>query len=159
MIHLIIFGAEYLYLVIIAIAVIYFFTQPRLRQKNIAIFCLFALPLIYIGLKISASLYFNPRPFVVGHFVPLVAHASDNGFPSDHALLTSAISSVIFFFNKKISAGLWLLTILVGISRVMAGLHHSIDIVGAVAISIIASVMVDYGLIHSKVIDYKNNPS
>jgi undecaprenyl-diphosphatase len=157
MIHLIIFGAQYLYLVIMAIAVIYFFTQPRLRQKDIVLFCLFALPLIYIGLKISALIYFDPRPFVIGHFIPLIAHTPDNGFPSDHALLTSAISSIIFFFNKKVSAGLWLLTILVGVCRVMAGLHHSMDIVGAVAISIIASVMVDYGLIHSKVIDYKNN--
>ncbi len=155
--HLIIFGAQYLYLVIIAIAVIYFFIQPRLRQKDIALFCLFALPLMYIGLKISASLYFDPRPFVIGHFTPLIAHTSDNGFPSDHALLTSAISSVIFFFNKKVSGGLWVLTILVGISRVMAGLHHTVDIVGAMTISIIVAFVVDYVLRHSKVIDYKNN--
>ena len=34
--------------------------------------------------ELGARLYAHPRPFVVFHAVPLVAHAADNAFPSDH---------------------------------------------------------------------------
>lgn len=106
----------------------------------------FALPCIYLFSKLSANLYFDPRPFVVGHFTPLLPHAPDNGFPSDHALLTSAIASVGFVYNKKVSAVLWALTVIVGLARVFAGVHHLVDIAGAISISILVTAVIDYFL-------------
>ena len=50
---------------------------------------------------ILGHLYYNPRPFVVGNFTPLISHSVDNGFPSDHVLLASAIASILYFFSKK----------------------------------------------------------
>ncbi len=39
-----------------------------------------------VGLvKLGGLLYAHQRPFVVHHVLPLVAHAADNGFPSDHS--------------------------------------------------------------------------
>jgi undecaprenyl-diphosphatase len=95
-----------------------------------------SLPLAYIFSKITSIIYFDPRPFVVGHFTPLITHAPDNGFPSDHMLLASAIASIIFAYNKKLGVVAWVIAFVVGASRVLAGVHHWIDILGSAVIAV-----------------------
>ncbi len=95
-------------------------------------------PLAYIISRISSYLYYDPRPFVVGHFTPLIAHAADNGFPSDHVLLTGAVAMIVWFYNKKLSAALLVLVLLICWARVYAGIHHATDIAGSVIIVFIA---------------------
>lgn len=153
---LIIFSAKYLYLLVVGIYAVYFFSISNSKKKDLAILTIIALPCIYLVSRVAALAYFDPRPFVVNHFIPLIPHAIDNGFPSDHALLTSAIASVVWFYNKKASAVLWLLTLIIGTSRVLAGVHHPIDIAGAIIISIIITAVMDIALKHQKIILYKN---
>ncbi|MDE2188621.1 MAG: phosphatase PAP2 family protein [Patescibacteria group bacterium] len=136
-----IFGARYLYLLAGLIVLAWFWKLPRESKKDIIIFGIIALPTIYIVSKIGAWLYFDARPFVVGHFTPLIPHDPDNGFPSDHVLLVSAIASIIYPFSKKTSAMVWAIAILVGISRVYVGIHHLIDVVGSVVLSIVISAL------------------
>jgi undecaprenyl-diphosphatase len=131
-----IFGAKYLFIVIGGIALVYFLAQPRPVQKRILIIAAMTLPLIYIVSKIGGLLYDDPRPFVVGHFVPLIPHEPDNGFPSDHVLLCAGIAAVIYPSRKVLSLVLWVLTLLVGMSRVHVGLHHSVDIIGSIGMAI-----------------------
>ena len=99
------------------------------------IFAVLLLPLSYIAAKIISHFYFDPRPFVVGNFTPLIPHAADNGFPSDHTLLGAAIAFAIFRFNKKLGLLLLFFAILVGFSRVLAGVHHASDIAGSIVIA------------------------
>jgi hypothetical protein len=75
-----IFGAKYLFIVIAGIALVYFLKQPRARQKRIAIFAALTLPLTYVVSKIAAFLYADPRPFLSGHFIPLIAHDQTMAF-------------------------------------------------------------------------------
>lgn len=130
--NLIIFSAEYLLILIAGIAFLYFLKQPKNQQKQIIIFSLISLPLIYLIAKISAIFYYNPRPFVLDNSISLIFHEANNGFPSSHTLLGSAISAVIFYFNQKIGVLLLTLSVLVGIARVLAGVHHLIDIIGSI---------------------------
>jgi undecaprenyl-diphosphatase len=139
---LLLFGTKYLYLFIIAIAIVYFALQPRKKQKDIIILSTIYLPLSYIFAKIIGYFYYNPRPFVIGHFQPLVAHIADNGFPSDHMLLSSAIASILFIYNKKIGLLAWIIAFFVGLSRVSAGLHHWTDIIGSALIAILVMLIV-----------------
>lgn len=92
-----------------------------------------AIALAFIGGK----LFHNPRPFVVGHFKPYFPHANDNGFPSDHMLLSSVFAFVAFKYSKLWGWVLVALAILIGASRVIAGIHHSIDIIGSVVFAAI----------------------
>ena len=131
---LIIFIAKYLLFVSAAIAVLYFLKQTRQKQKEILIFAVILLPLSYIIAKVVGHLYFDPRPFVVGHFTPLLSHAADNGFPSDHTLFGAAIAAVIFRFSRKTGTFLLFLAIFVGVARVFAGVHHTVDIAGSIVI-------------------------
>ena len=132
-----IFGAKYLYLVVVFIAALWFFMQSRPRQKEILILACICLPLIYVISLAAGNLYYNPKPFVVEGFQPLIPHKADNGFPSHHVLLLSAISAIILLFSRRIGLLLWILTLVVGFSRVYAGVHHIVDIIGSILISII----------------------
>ena len=136
-----IFGAKYLFIVIAGIALVYFLRQPRSTQKRIVIFAAVTLPLIFIVSKIGALLYDDPRPFVVGHFVPLIPHEPDNGFPSDHVLLCASIAAVIYPSRKRLSLILWVLTLLVGMSRVHVGLHHPVDIIGSIGMAMVVAAL------------------
>ena len=131
-----VFGAQYLYLIIIIIALIWFLIQPRSKQKEIFIISCICLPLVYLVAKFASHFYYNPRPFVSGHFKPLIPHKANNGFPSHHILLVSMISVVVFLFNRRISSVLWVLTLFVGISRIYVGIHHLADIIGSIFISV-----------------------
>ena len=133
-----IFGAKYLHLIIIIISFVWFLAQPRERQKEILIIVCAYLPLVLLISWAVSLLYYNPRPFVLGHFQPLIPHKADNGFPSHHMLLASSVAAATFIFNRRLGLVLWALAAFVGFSRVYAGLHHIIDVAGSILISIIA---------------------
>jgi len=136
----IVFGAKYLILILLLIAIAAVFKQSKENRMKILIFAVITLPVAYIVAKIASLLYYDPRPFVVGPpaggFTPLVAHIADNGFPSDHTLLSSTAAAVIYYFDKKTGTVLFALALLVGIARVLAGVHHVIDVAGSFMIAI-----------------------
>jgi len=131
----IIFIAKYFIYISAIIAVIYIFKQSREKRKDIFVFAVVLLPVSYILAKFAGLFYFDPRPFVLGHFAPLLPHATDNGFPSDHTLFGAAIAFAIFHFNKRLGTCLLLFAILMGFSRVLAGVHHTVDIAGSILIA------------------------
>ncbi len=131
-----IFGAKYLYMVIVALAGLVFLTFPLVDKKRIVILAAISLPLVYILAKVGSHFYFDPRPFVVGHFTPLVSHSADNGFPSDHVLLTSAVAALFYPFSRKTSYLLFFLAGIVAVSRVYVGVHHTVDVLGSFAFSL-----------------------
>jgi len=145
-----IFGAKYLYLVVIIIFFVWFSLQPKPRQKEILIIILISLPLAFIISEIAKRLYYNPRPFVLGNFQPLIPHKADNGFISHHALLVSAIAAITFIFSRRAGLVLWILALFVGFSRVYAGVHHAIDVGGSILISIISAGLVYIFVKHLK---------
>src|SRR5215831_12706884 len=149
-----IFGANYLWYAIIGIAVLMLFMLPRREQIRILVLAAVVLPLTYLISLIAGALYYDPRPFVIGHFVPLIPHKPSNGFPSDHVLWSAAISAITFSTKRYVSLILWLLTLLVGASRVYLGVHHPIDIVGSIAIAIVVSVLVHLLLRRINLFDY-----
>ncbi len=127
-----IFAAEYLYLVSVGILGVYFLLQPRRTWRRLALFAIPAGLLALLFGTIANHLYFDPRPFVVGHFTPLVPHAPDNGFPSDHTLLVSTVAMIGTFWNRRLGIALWLLAALVAYARVYVGVHHTIDVLASV---------------------------
>ncbi len=137
-----ILSAKYLFAVVVALAVIYFFLQKRKVQKEMLLFAVVSLPITYIVAKIAGHFYFDPRPFVVQHVAPLIPHAATNGFPSDHALISFAFAALLFIFNKKWGLLAGLVAIVVGISRVYVRVHSPIDIVGSFVIALSVAALV-----------------
>lgn len=138
-IWLIIFGAKYLIVAVVIIAGIFWLWQNKTDKKIMAVRGAIALPITLIVARFTSMLYYHPRPFVVENTAPLIKHAADNGFPSDHTLLAAACAALVFSYNKKLGELLYLLTALIGTSRVVAKVHHPLDIIGSI---VIASVVV-----------------
>jgi len=134
-----IFAANYLWLLSALIIGVYFLKQERAVQKKMVIFGILSLALVYILASIAGNLYYDPRPFVVGHFTPLILHDPDNGFPSDHTLITATVAFFALYYNWKIALALGAIAILVGASRVYVGIHHPADIIGSIVIALVAT--------------------
>lgn len=135
---LIIFGAKYLFIVVALIYVLAWAQANRKYKIRMAAAIILAGIIAVILDKIAGRLYYDPRPFVTHHLKPLVAHSADNGFPSEHTVFTMAVSAVLVFFRPKLGALAFILSVLVGISRVAAHIHSPIDIVGGALMGIAA---------------------
>lgn len=147
---LIIVVAKYFYVVVVLIAAFYVLTLSKIRKIQLLKLSLLTLPLAYIISKILKHFIYDPRPFVVEHVRPLIAHVPDNGFPSDHTLLTMTIASIIFVYNRTLGFVLGGLAIAIGISRVAARVHHPLDIIGSVVIAIGATAISQFALSYFK---------
>ena len=135
----IIFSAQYLFILPILILGAYFLARKWPSQKRMVFFAVPAGVLTYVLGLIGNYLYFDPRPFVVGHFTPLIAHMADNGFPSDHTLLVSSLAAVGMYWDKRLGIILWGIAVLVAFSRVYVGVHHPVDVIGSMIFAIIAA--------------------
>jgi len=137
---IIVFCAEYLILFVIAgIGLAWLQTTKNLKLQFI-VASILASVIAFVLSRIAAKLYYDPRPFVTQHVKPLIAHQTDNGFPSDHALLTGTLTAITYFFNKKVALGMLVLTIIVGIARILAKVHSPLDIAASWAIGIIGAI-------------------
>lgn len=146
-----IFGATYLIVLPVIVFVLFFIKLSRVDMKKTLKFSVITLPLAFIIGKIANHFYINPRPFVIEHFQPLIEHAADNGFPSDHTLLAGSIAAIIWYINKPLGNIFWIIAILIGISRIAVGVHHPIDIIGSLVIAYIAGFVA-----HTYLKDTKN---
>ena len=135
-----IFAAKYLIVLPVLILGGYFLMKPWQEQKHMMLFAIPAALLAYVLALIAGHIYFDPRPFVVGHFTPLVPHAADNGFPSDHTLLASALAAIGMYWNKRLGLGLWIIAAVIAVARVYVGVHHTIDVVASMLIALAATV-------------------
>lgn len=69
------------------------------------------------------------RPFAAGDFEPLVEHAANSGFPSNHAVSTAVFAAVIWIvLSRRWGIAFALLALTVGWARVVTGLHYPGDL-------------------------------
>lgn len=84
--------------------------------------------------KLGTILIQDPRPFIAGHVMPYFQSSTDNGFPSDHTAFATVFAAAIWPFNRRLSIGLYVVAVAIGLSRVIAGVHHSWDVIGGLLI-------------------------
>ncbi|MCX6819686.1 MAG: phosphatase PAP2 family protein [Candidatus Adlerbacteria bacterium] len=128
---LIIFCAQYLIWVAVAVSLGYLFYARKRTKRKMLLLSLIALPAAYIVAKIAGIFYVNPRPFIADGVVPLFTHVASNGFPSSHMLFGATLATIVLMFNRPVGILLFVMAVVVGVARVLAGVHHYIDIIGA----------------------------
>lgn len=140
-----IFAAKYLVFIdaLLALVAVIWLLQSRSRPRAVRwlIATVIMLVLSYVFAKIGAAIYSDPRPFTVDHVKPLISHAADNGFPSDHALLAAAIVAAVLMLSPAWSIPFVILGILVDWARVGTGVHHVVDVLGSAVFVIIAMLI------------------
>lgn len=145
-----VFLAQYLpYLLVAAFLISLFF--ERAWQKRFYSFALAALAVILsrgIIVAVIRFIYPRPRPFEVFGFEPLIEKVASPGFPSSHAAFFFALATSLFIMNRR--SGIWFLVAaaLMGVARVVVGVHWPVDIVAGAAVGIVSAILVRQFLHH-----------
>jgi undecaprenyl-diphosphatase len=109
---------------------------PLLAQAVLAVV------LVAVLVKAAGMLHTDPRPFVVQPSLhPLFPHPADNGFPSDHTALATAVALVVARYRRALGIGLLLVSFAIGAARVAAHVHHVEDIVAGVLMGAVAAAL------------------
>ena len=137
-----IIGAKYAVFLLPLIVIIYYFATDASIRRRLLWIGAPSLVLSYAVAKAVSHFYYNPRPFVVEHFAPLIAHVADNGFPSDHVLLAAAFAAIATYAHRRFGFYLWIIVAWVAVSRVYVGVHHPADVVGSMLIALLSTHIV-----------------
>ena len=137
----IVFVAKYFLYLSVAIVGIHWLMATKRDKIDLMAHYLVGGIIALVLAKVGAHFYYDTRPFVSHHIRPLMPHAADNGFPSDHALLSSFLGFTMLAYSRRLGYGLLVLAVLIGAARVAAHIHSPIDIVGSFVFAALATVL------------------
>lgn len=140
-----IFGARYLFYLLILVFIMFLFLDKRLtvKQKRVWIILAFAAAGFARGILTETIRYFyhSPRPLTFdGNISPLISESSYS-FPSGHTIFLFAFVTIVFFYNKKLAYWLSAGSLLTGITRIIVGVHWPSDILGGIVLGILVSFL------------------
>ena len=95
--------------------------------------------------------YHRSRPFLTHNIVALINHSDSGSFPSGHMALFFALSTVIYYYNRKLGWLFFIGSAIMGVARVFCGVHYPLDIIGGAVIGIGSVWLVN------KILGIKNN--
>jgi membrane-associated phospholipid phosphatase len=131
--------AQYLLFPILIAAAATWLFLPRQDQVGLAVQAIVSVVIAVALIQLAAAIHADPRPFVVDPSVrPLFAHPADNGFPSDHTALGATVALLVMTYRRSLGAVLLAASVLVGVARVAAHVHHAQDIAAGVLIAALA---------------------
>lgn len=95
----------------------------------------------FIVVTIIRKLYNRPRPCIALGIEPLVGHKTGESFPSRHTVSAFAIALALLHLSLPLGIFTLFLAILVGLSRILCGVHFISDVVVAIIIAFIISIL------------------
>lgn len=112
---------------------------PRGQRYQVYTRVLMAGLTAFVAAKIVGLLY-QPsglRPFELAGVNAGASFLDNPGFPSDHALFTTAITLAVWFGTRRKAwaVACLVMTLLVGVGRVVALVHTPLDVVGGLIIA------------------------
>lgn len=97
----------------------------------------------YVLVSVIRNFFPRVRP---SHYLEevnfLLEQKESMSFPSGHTAFVFAISTVIYFYNRKIGIILFIISFLMGIARVITGMHWATDILGGAVVGVLSGVMI-----------------
>ncbi len=133
---LVIFSANYLQYVLIGIFLVLLAAASYPRREKIQIFLVVFTSVLIARLGITTLIRFfwhRPRPFLV-YPVHRLFVENAYSFPSGHATFFFAFATAIYCYNKRWGVGFFIASIVITVSRVIAGVHYPSDIIGGMLI-------------------------
>ena len=90
--------------------------------------------IVWVIAKIIKYFYFSPRPFLeLDNVKLLIEHGANDSMPSGHTVLATALAMITYLYNKKMGILFLVFAILIGLSRIIVGVHWPLDVlVGAI---------------------------
>lgn len=145
---IVIFFADYLQYALAAIFILFLYLGNYSNRQKLQIFLITAISMLIARFGVTNLIRFfypRPRPFMVYQVNQLIPEGI-NGFPSGHAALFFAMAMAVYFYNKKLGAWFFVAALVMGIARVVAGVHYPSDIIGGAAVGILSAYAVFYFL-------------
>lgn len=142
---LMIFAAVYLIFVVFAIFAVLLLPVVR-RHDWFTLGRVAAVLVLAYGLGLVAAwLHPERRPFTTHHDIHLlVSHPAGQSFPSDHATASFAIAFAVYMYvSRGWGTALLVVASVIGFARVYTGLHYAGDILGSLAVVLIALALVE----------------
>jgi undecaprenyl-diphosphatase len=99
------------------------------KWKEIS-FVFFSSVLAWFFAYILKFLFHTPRPFNMFPEITSLFRETGYAFPSGHATFFMALAVALFFLDKKAGYVFIFFAVLIGIARIIAGVHFPIDILG-----------------------------
>lgn len=84
------------------------------------------------------------RPTFIFPQISSLIEKTDFSFPSGHATAFMAIAFAIFFYHKKAGYLFMFFALIIGIARIMAGVHFPIDILGGIILGALIAYLIKY---------------
>jgi membrane-associated phospholipid phosphatase len=151
-----VFLAVYLPVLLVAAAAIFLFLHIEARPRENAwisfgrkigeISFVFIVSAAAWGVSVFLkNIIHAPRPFAVLSGVHKIFSPDDPySFPSGHATFFSALATALYFYHRRIGIIFGLGALLIGVSRIVAGIHYPADILTGWCIGIIIAGLVAY---------------
>ena len=98
--------------------------------------------------------YGRVRPFIALSLTHNLIVDTAQSFPSGHTIIMFALATSIFFYDRKFGWFLYVLGILIGVGRIMGGVHYPSDVLGGAVLGILVGWLVY--LVSKKIL--KNHP-
>ena len=155
--RLVVFTAIYFPVLILISISLYIFYKSDIYQKNN-----FSLPVFkelmrngiiiigpafiaFVAATVLKEIIHLDRSFTqLETVLPLFNPNQEYSFPSTHAAIFSALAFSIFFINKKAGYIFMFFALLIGLARIVAGVHFPADILGGFILGAILVVLVRY---------------
>src|SRR5579875_2722364 len=143
------FAQDVVFILIGGLALLWLLRTSRGRllddRSQVAIFA--GALAVMLGLLIVQGighLWDRPRPFVaLHHFHKLIPHPADASFPSDHVTGSAALAFALILFGRvRLGLATLVVALLIGVARVMVGIHWPTDILGAIGVGALAAIVV-----------------
>jgi undecaprenyl-diphosphatase len=136
------FIADYVIL-LVPLSLIAMWLSGAERQRETALrACCVALLALGIN-QLIGLVWPHPRPFVMGIGHTFIEHAPDSSFPSDHGTIFACIALTLLLDGARRYGIVILLSgLAVAWARVFVGVHFPLDMVGAVAVAVVAFLLI-----------------
>ncbi len=97
---------------------------------------------LVLGVTVLRKVINAKRPYEEDGFEPMIEKAKEGeSFPSRHVASATIIAMAALQVNIATGIMLLLISILMGVMRVIAGVHHKEDVIAGFAISVVVGVM------------------
>lgn len=137
---LMVFCAQYIPFILIAFLV-YLWTLGKETGRRAAFRAALSGGSALVLARIVGAFHYQALPFVLNLGRPLIMHAANNSFPSDHVSFSFGIAMSLLFSGSMI---LWpqavLLAVLVAFARVFVGVHFPLDVLAGALVGTLAGL-------------------
>ncbi len=127
--------------IVLLLFVLFKFHSQKERLKVLFFISFSSLLSLFVVTGFIASMVGRARPFqALGTIHPLFFEATSS-FPSGHATFFFAFAASLYCHNKAWGIAAYVLAVVVGAARVIAGVHYPLDVVCGALVGVVTSLL------------------